>query len=55
MFVIAGGVISATKNVKIHVADVASAADCDRVTSGAYSAVSSHGPGNATLVLEHAR
>ena len=36
-------VMNATRNVKIHVADVTSAADCERVVSGAYSDASSHG------------
>ncbi len=39
------GVISATRKVKIQVAEVENAADCDRVTRGEYSAVRSYGPG----------
>jgi hypothetical protein len=45
IFVIEIGVISAMRKLKIHVADVASAAVCDLVARGAYSDATSHGPG----------
>lgn len=45
ILVIAMGVISAIRKLKIQVAEVASAADCDLVARGAYSDAMSQGPG----------